>query len=257
MPSSIPVVAVANQKGGVGKTAITLGIASAASAAGVPTLVVDMDPQGNSTTGLGVTASEFTVNDVLYADERGVATDAIIETSWPNVSVIPADLSLAQRDADQQLGAEMRLRKALDSPDLSERFDLVLLDCQPSVGKLVSNALIAATGVLIVTEPSIDASAGVANIMDTIETVREHYNPELEVLGVVLNKVPPRSREANFRAAELGDALGDRLWDPAVPMRTVLTEARGARDPIHSYGSRAADLIEIFDEFLTRIIKER
>ncbi|NKS92687.1 AAA family ATPase [Rhodococcus hoagii] len=195
MPSSIPVVALANQKGGVGKTAITLGIASAASAAGVPTLVVDMDPQGNSTTGLGVTTSEFTANDVLYADERGIAADAIIETSWPNVSVIPADLSLAQRDADQQLGAEMRLRKALDSPDLSERFGLVLVDCQPSVGKLVSNALIAATGVLIVTEPSIDASAGVANIMDTIETVREHYNPELEVLGVVLNKVPPRSRK--------------------------------------------------------------
>ncbi|NKU66383.1 AAA family ATPase [Rhodococcus hoagii] len=175
----------------MGKTAITLGIASAASAAGVPTLVVDMDPQGNSTTGLGVTTSEFTANDVLYADERGIAADAIIETSWPNVSVIPADLSLAQRDADQQLGAEMRLRKALDSPDLSERFGLVLVDCQPSVGKLVSNALIAATGVLIVTEPSIDASAGVANIMDTIETVREHYNPELEVLGVVSTKSLP------------------------------------------------------------------
>lgn len=256
MTSSIPVVAVANQKGGVGKTAVTLGLASAASAAGIPTLVVDMDPQGNSTTGLGVTDTEFTVNDVLYADQRGIAAEAVVETLWPGVSVIPADLSLAQRDADQQLGAEMRLRKALDSPDLAERFGLVLVDCQPSVGKLVSNALIAATGVLIVTEPSIDASAGVANVMDTIETVREHYNPDLEILGVVLNKVPPRSREADFRAAELGEALGERLWDPVVPMRTVLTEARGARDPIHSYGSRAADLIEIFDEFLTRIVKK-
>ncbi|NKU38749.1 AAA family ATPase [Rhodococcus hoagii] len=77
---------------------------------------------------------------------------------------------------------------------------MVLVDCPPSVGKLVSNALIAATGFLIVTEPSIDASAGVANVMDSIETVREHYNPDLEVLGVVLNKVPPRSREADFRA---------------------------------------------------------
>ncbi|MBM4496983.1 AAA family ATPase [Rhodococcus hoagii] len=85
----------------------------------------------------------------------------------------------------------MRLRKALDAPDLAERFGLVLVDCQPSVGKLVSNALIAATGVLIVTEPSIDASAGVANVMDSIETVREHYNPDLEVLGVVLKRSRP------------------------------------------------------------------
>lgn len=256
MSSFMPVVAIANQKGGVGKTAVTLGLASAASAAGIPTLVVDMDPQGNSTTGLGITETEFTVNDVLYADQRGIASDAIIDTSWPGISLIPANLSLAQRDADQQLGAEMRLRKALDSPELVERFQLILIDCQPSVGKLVSNALIAATGVLIVTEPSIDASAGVANVMDTIETVREHYNPDLKIIGIVLNKVPPRSREAEFRAAELRTALEHRLWEPVVPMRTVLTEARGARDPIHSYGSRATDLIEIFDGFLTRLLKK-
>jgi len=257
MSPSAPVVAVANQKGGVGKTAVTLGLASAASAAGISTLVVDMDPQGNATSGLGITDVEFTINDVLYADQRGIALDAVTPTKWPNVSVIPADLSLAQRDADQQLGAEMRLRKALDSPDLADQFKLVLIDCQPSVGKLVSNALIAASGVLIVTEPSIDASAGVANIMATIETVREHFNPGLEVLGVVLNKVPPRSREADFRASELSDALGEHLWEPAVPVRTVLSESRGARDPIHSYGSRAADLIGIFDSYLTRIIKEK
>lgn len=253
MTTRTPIIAVANQKGGVGKTAVTLGLASAASAAGLRTLLVDMDPQGNTTTGLGVVDAELTINDVLYADQTGVAFDAVVSTSWPGVSVVPANLSLAQRDADQQLGAEMRLRKALDSPDLLNKFDLVLIDCQPSVGKLVSNALIAATGVLVVTEPSIDASYGVANVLNTIETVREHYNPDLEVLGIVLNKVPPRSREADFRAAELSDALGDQLWEPAVPLRTVLTESRGARVPIHSYGSRATDLISIFDTFLARI----
>ncbi|WP_051461407.1 ParA family protein [Tomitella biformata] len=253
MTSIIPIIAVANQKGGVGKTAVTLGLASAASAAGLRTLVIDMDPQGNSTSGLGVVDTELNINDVLYADQTGVALDAVTPTLWPGVSVVPANLSLAQRDADQQLGAEMRLRKALDSPDLSARFDLVLIDCQPSVGKLVSNALIASTGVLIVTEPSIDASAGVANILNTIDTVREHYNPDLEVLGIVLNKVPPRSREADYRATELSDVLGDQLWEPVIPLRTVLAESRGARAPIHSYGSRATDLIAIFDAFLGRI----
>lgn len=253
MTSKIPIIAVANQKGGVGKTAVTLGLASAASAAGLRTLVVDMDPQGNTTTGLGVVDAEFTINDVLYADQSGVAFDAVVSTPWSGVSVVPANLSLAQRDADQQLGAEMRLRKALDSPDLLAEFDLVLIDCQPSVGKLVSNALIAATGVLIVTEPSIDASYGVSNVLNTIDTVREHYNPDLEVLGIVLNKVPPRSREADYRAAELSEALGDQLWEPVIPLRTVLTESRGARAPIHSYGGRATDLISIFDIFLARI----
>lgn len=254
MSPSLPIVAIANQKGGVGKTAVTLGLASAASAAGLRVLVIDMDPQGNASTGLGITEPEYTSNDVLYADQRGVALDAIVDSPWPGVSVIPANLSLAQRDADQQLGAEMRLRKALDSPELVGKFDLVLIDCQPSVGKLVSNALIAATGVLIVTEPSIDSSTGVANIFTTISTVCEHYNPDLEVLGVILNRVPARSREADYRAAELGEAIGEHLWKPSIPMRTVLAEARGARDPIHSYGSRSADLIEVFDDFLTRII---
>ena len=108
---------------------------------------------------------------------------------------MPAHLSLPQRDADQQLGGETRLRKASDAPEIDDRFGLVLIDCQPSLGKLVSNALIAASGVLIVTEPSIDASAGVANIVATIDTARKHFNAGLEMMGVVLNKAPPRSRD--------------------------------------------------------------
>jgi chromosome partitioning protein len=257
MSASAPVVAVANQKGGVGKTAVTLGVASAASVAGISTLVVDMDPQGNATAALGVADAEFTVNDVLYADRRGIALEAVAMSRWPHVSVIPANLSLAQRDADRQRGGQTRLRKALDAPEIADRFGLVLIDCQPSVGTLVSHALIAASGVLIVTEPSIDASAGVANTMATIDTVRKHFNEGLEIMGVVLNKVPPRSREAEFRRAELREAVGRYLWEPAVPVRGVLTESRGARDPIHSYGSRAADLVEIFDSYLTRIVKEK
>jgi chromosome partitioning protein len=252
--NQIPVVAIANQKGGVGKTAVTLGLASAASAARVETLVLDLDPQGNATSGLGVDDSEFDANDVLYADERGVALNAVVKTDWPCVSVIAANLALAQREGDQQLGAEMRLRKALDTPELAERFQLVLIDCQPSVGKLVSNALIAATGVLIVTEPSIDASAGVANLTTTIRTVQEHFNPELQILGVILNKVPARSREAEFRSQELSAALGEQLWQPALPARTVLSESRGSREPIHAYGSRAHDLVTIFDLYLNRIL---
>lgn len=247
--------AIANQKGGVGKTTVTLGIASAASAAGIRTLVIDLDPQGNATAGLGIDTSqlELTVNDVLHSDARGVATQAITASAWAHVDAIPADLSLAQRDSDQQLGAEMRLRKALDTPDL-DTYELILIDCQPSVGKLVSNALIAATDVLIVTEPSIDSSGGVRNIMASIETVREHYNPELRIAGIILNNVPARGREAGFRANELATAVGDDLWEPHIPARLILSESRGACEPIHSFGSRAADLTAVFDAYLSRLI---
>lgn len=248
-------IAIANQKGGVGKTTVTLGLASAASEAGISTLVIDLDPQGNATSCLGVDPAdlEFTANDVLHADAKGVAADAIAPSKWDHISLIGSDLSLAERDGDQALGSEHRLRKALDTDALGS-FELVLIDCQPSVGKLVSNALIASDSVLIVTEPSVSASQGVANVMHTVDTVKELFNPALELLGVILNRVPPRSREAEFRTEELGSALGERLWSPHIPLRTVIAEAQGAREPIHVYGSRAADLISIFDAHLARIM---
>lgn len=255
MPAGLPVVAITNQKGGVGKTAVTLGLASAATATGLSTLVIDLDPQGNATSGLGVDDPELTAGDVLYADQVGVAVDAVQRSAWQGVAVVPANLALAQREADTQLGAELRLRKALDSPELTALFDLVLIDCQPSVGKLVSNALIAATGVIIVTEPGIDASTGVARTLETIDRVREFYNPTLAVLGVVVNKVPARGREAGFRAAEITAALGDQVWEPMLPLRALMSEARGARLPIHSYGRRSSDLSEIFDGYLQTIMK--
>lgn len=249
------IISFANQKGGVGKTTVLLGVASAASAAGVPTLVVDLDPQGNATSCLGVNASdlEFTANDVLYADAKGAAADAIAPTKWDHVFVIGSDLTLAERDGDSKLGSEHRLKKAFATEAL-DAFHLVLIDCQPSVGKLVQNALIASTGVLVVTEPSVNASQGVANIMSSVATVQELFNPALAIAGVVLNKVPPRSREAEFRIEELQAGLGETLWTPHIPVRTILSEAQGARESIHSYGSRAQDIIAVFDSYLARLV---
>ena len=248
------VVSFISQKGGTGKTSTALNLAVEALAYGLEVVVIDLDPQGNATSGLGVTDPVLTSGDVLFANQTGVALEAVVASTWDCVSVIPATLSLAQRDNDTQLGAEMRLKKALDSPDLDAKFGLVLIDCQPSIGKLVSNALIAASGALIVTEPSIDASSGVANTLTTVETVREHYNQDLSVLGVIVNKVPARSREADFRTAEITDALGEQVWRPFLPLRAVMPEARGSRQPIHSYGRRSSDLTTIFDTYLTALM---
>lgn len=247
-------VVIANQKGGVGKTTTVLGLASAAQAAGLRTLVIDLDPQANSSAALGVRGSGFTTNDVLYADARGCANDAIWDTEWGETTkAIPAVLELADRDSDTALGAELRLRKALDSTELREAFDLCLIDCPPSVGRLVSNALIAADKVLIVTEPSFMASQGVAKILDTIETVRENYNPDLATAGVILNRVPARSREADFRISEMNDSLGDLVWFPHMPLRTGLSEAVGNGEPIHRRKPALNDCIAIYDAYLKRL----
>ena len=247
------IVAVVNQKGGVGKTATVLGLASAA--AQEPSrriLIVDLDPQANATVGLGVEGGEFTTGDVLFADAKGVAADAITKTAWGDgVSCIPANLALAERDADVSLGSEFRLRKALAGV---EGFDLVLIDCPPSIGRLVTNGLVAADHALVVTQAAAPSLMGVANVMATVDVVSEHYNPGLAVAGIVVNLLPPRQREADYRLAELVEAFGTTVWEPYVPARAVVSEAQGASAPIHDFASRGRDVAAVYEALVARVM---
>jgi chromosome partitioning protein len=248
-------VVICNQKGGVGKTTVTLGLASAAAAAEVRALVVDLDPQSNATGALLPDlngAPTLTSNDVL-GGARGCASAAITQSAW-GVGVIPGTLSLAARDLDTALGSEQRLRSGLDSAELSASWDLCLIDCPPSIGRLVSAALVAADQALIVTEPSLMASQGVAMVQNTLATVREHYNPGLTLAGVVVNRVG-RFREASFRLEELTEALGELVWEPTMPQRAALVEAAGAGVPIHKHRPRQADVLGVLDAWLQRLME--
>jgi chromosome partitioning protein len=245
-------LAVANQKGGVGKTSTALGIVASACASGRRVLVVDLDPQANASSGLGVSEPEFDSGDVIHANQRNAASSAIVATSWAGVDVIPASLALAEREHDQALGIEYRLRKALEGVT---GYDLVVIDCPPSLGRLVTNALVAATHVLIVTEPAAAALKGVQNLLETIAVIVEHYNPKLIVAGVVFNRVPARSREAELRIAELTDAdLGVPVLAPSIPARAVIAEAYGASAPIHDYGAKAADATSAYDQLTEQLL---
>ena len=250
-----PIVSFVNQKGGVGKTSTTLGIASAALTSSLKVLVVDTDPQANATAALGSGDHvEFDLNDLIEANTNSVnaVQEVITPSSWSErIDVLPASLDLAKRDGDTTPMVEFRLRKALQL--VAPSYDLILVDCSPSVGKLVMSSLIASTHVIVVTEPSAPALAGVENLRDTISAIQEYGNPELEVAGVVVNR-SNNTREARFRIDELQEALGSDVLRPHIPSRSIVSEAMGAQQPVHAYLSRSRDVSEIYDKLRKQII---
>lgn len=243
-------LAVLNQKGGVGKTTVTLGLASAAAAVGRRVLVVDLDPQAAATWVLGVDPGEFegSVADVLTT--KHVDLNSIIQRSgWSDwIDVLPSGSSLQEHE----FGHAKRLRKALTSVETN--YEAVLIDCPPSLGNLTRSALTASRHALIVVEPSALGLRGIGGVADLVDDVWDDTNPALELAGVVLNRVPGVSREAEHRIDELADIVGrSAIWSPVIPQRVVFSQAIGERRSIHSFGSRAAVPITVFDALWRRV----
>jgi chromosome partitioning protein len=242
------VVALLNQKGGVGKTTVTLGLASAGAQLGQRVLVVDLDPQGSSTWVLGhdparVAASAAEVMGTLPV------TNAMLPSTWGGeVWVVPSSPRLLAREQ----GTPGRLREALE--DVLDQFDVVLIDCPPSLGNLTTSALAAAHHAVIVVEPSSLGLRGIGAVADVIDEVWDTTNPALELAGVIVNKVPAISNEADRRYDELGRIVGHRaIWQPVIPQRVIINQDIGERRPIHSYGARSADVSAVFDSLWARL----
>jgi cellulose biosynthesis protein BcsQ len=254
---------VINQKGGVGKTSVVLGLVSAARQRGVPTLVVDLDPQGAAgwALGLEVTDETYEIGAALVDNTVGSAGGALVESAWgPGVDAVPAHGWLVEREADvRRRNPEQRLRRALEGVD--DAHELTLIDCAPSLGLNATNALVAADLALIVAEPSALSLRGLEAVTDFVDEVWAEHNPDLDLAGVILNKVPGRSNEADRQIDELARLVGRRaIWKPPVPHRVVVNEALGARRPIHEYGSRAAEVTDAFDTLfakLRRVARQR
>lgn len=243
-------LAIVNQKGGVGKTTVTLGLVSAAAARGRRVLVVDLDPQGASSWVLGVDPEQVPRSAADLFDK--VALEQTVTASgWgPLVNVVPA----SRRLQDHESGKPKRLRQALQTADLAAMADVIVLDCPPSLGNVTRSALTAADRALIVVEPSVLGLRGLGAVADLVDDVWDRHNPDLDLAGVVVNRVPAVSGEAERRIAELTSIVGrDVLWRPFIPQRVLLAQAQTERRPIHSYGSRAGDLIEVFDALFRRL----
>lgn len=250
-------VAVANHKSGTGKTTTLLGLASSAASMGARTLVIDLDPQAHATRALGVGVQvgeptpEWTTTEVLRAACEGAAAGAISSTRWKGVDLIPADLHLAERDTDAALGTEYALREACRGLD---GYDLVLLDCPPSVGRLTTNALVASTHVLLVTDPSTLGLQGARRIAETIETLKRFHRRQVRLAGALVNIATTEVAEAPMDLGELKVALPSDTWAPTIQRSAILAQSLALGRPIHSFGTAALDVSRAFDEHLSRLM---
>ncbi|HEY0216870.1 MAG TPA: AAA family ATPase [Cellulomonas sp.] len=230
------VIAMCNQKGGVGKTTTTINLAAALAEYGRRVLIVDFDPQGAASVGLGVNPHELdhTVYDLLV-DRNAVIGELIRTTEVPGLDVLPAniDLSAAEVQLVSEVARESILSRVL-RPVLDD-YDVVLIDCQPSLGLLTVNALTAAHGVLIPLECEFFALRGVALLVETIEKVRDRLNPRLEVDGILATMYDPRTLHAREVVARVYEAFGDTLLHTMIGRTVKFPDASVAAEPITTY----------------------
>ena len=252
------VLAVLNQKGGVGKTTVTLGLAAAAQRAGDPCLVIDLDPQGSAGWSMGVEASDehLSVGDVLRTGDPKVARAATVTSGWgEGIDVLPASRNLIDREGDGgDPDAPLRLRRAL--APMVDDYRYVLVDCAPSLGPTTRSGLALADRVLLVVELSALSIRGAEAVLAAVEEVWADINPDLDIGGVIVNRAPAVSSEAFRQEHELDRLMGRRaVWRPFIPQRTVLNEAVGERAPVHALGYRAKDTAEVFDALYRKLAR--
>ena len=230
----------ANQKGGVGKTTVTLGIASALAGRGVRALLIDLDPQASATKVLGLYGHErCSMADVMLEPDRYTLTAAIVKTEW-GFDAVPSETALASREARRSPADEFVLRQQIANVN---GYDVVLVDCPPSLGVLTLNALTAATHLAVVTEPSFLALQGIDELLETRDLVTAHYNSELVLAGVIVNRVE-RTVEHRAGLAEIESYFGaDVVWAPHLPKRTVLQDGARRGVPLTDLGTRAACVV--------------
>lgn len=255
-------VAVANQKGGVGKTTTAINIATATAALGWKTLLLDLDPQGNASTGLGVAAAERTSSSYDLLIEGLSIAECVHPTAVPGLDVVPAtqDLSGAEVELVPVEDRWERLRQAFARDGAESRYDICFVDCPPSLGLLTLNALAAADTLLVPLQCEFFALEGLSQLLQTVERVQQQFNAQLGIVGVVLTMFDRRNRLTDQVADDVRDCLGPLVFESVIPRNVRLSEAPSHGLPAlvydhHCAGSRA--YIALASELVGRLPAQR
>jgi chromosome partitioning protein len=260
------IIAVANQKGGVGKTTTSVNLAASLAAMEHHTLLIDFDPQANGTSGVGIDPKSVTASTYEILIGTLPAEEAILETETPYLSLIPSHINLvgAEIEMVEIADRERMLRRAL--LPIRDKFDFIIIDCPPSLGLLTLNSLTAADSVLIPVQAEYFALEGLGQLLNTIKLVRQHLNPALEIEGVVLTMFDARLRLANQVAAEVRRYFGEKVFNTIVQRNVRLSEAPSHGTPVLLYdatstGSRnyiglAREVLRANHDYLTKLASD-
>lgn len=247
------IIAVANQKGGVGKTTTSVNLSACLASQEKKVLLVDCDPQGNATSGFGVNKSEldFTIYHVLI---NGTDIQEAIQKTEFDVDILPSNIELAGAEVElvAAISRETRLKKALDK--VSGQYDYIIIDCPPSLGLLTLNSLAAADSVLMPIQCEFYALEGVSQLINTIQLVRNNLNAELAVEGVLMTMYDSRTKLAEQVVAEVRENFGDAVYQTMIPRNVRLSEAPSYGQPIIAYDKKSKGA-EVYMELSKEVIQ--
>ena len=233
------IISVANQKGGVGKTTTTVNLGACLASLGKKVLLVDMDAQGNATSGVGIRKPDVTrdIYDVLV-NELPI-DEATLITEHENLSIVPATLQLAGAEIEltSMMARESRLKGSL--AEVSSQYDYILIDCPPSLGHLTINSFTASDSILIAVQCEYYALEGLSQLLNTVRLVQKHFNPELEIEGVLLTMYDARTNLGNEVVEEVRKYFREKVYETIIPRNIRLSEAPSHGKPIIDYDPRS------------------